>query len=207
MLKRKKIALTGSLASGKTLASRYFKDLGAYVVNADEIVHHLLTPKTDLGKKIVKLLGEDVVVKNEFDRTRIAKKVFLHPKLLRSLENILHPRAYEEIEREYDNYQKQKNPPLLFLAEIPLLFETEGQRFFDTTITVVADQEKCWDRYRKQTGYEREEFNRRMARQLPQHVKAAKSDFIINNNGTEKELKKSIEQIYKDLSTSEKKPV
>jgi len=200
MLTLKKLAVTGGLSCGKSLVCRYLRELGAYVVDSDRIVHQLLTPDTDLGKKVIELLGSGVVVDNAFDRARVARKVFLNPKLLRSLENILHPPVYEEIERQYHELNNKRDAATLFVAEIPLLFETGGERYFDKTIAVVADRESCWDRYRKQTGYEREDFNRRMVRQLRQREKAEKADHIIYNNGSEAELRQEVNKLYRSLA-------
>ena len=61
MLKLKKIAVTGGLAAGKTTVCQLFKELGAYVVSADEIVHQLLSPDTAVGQQVVSLLGSDIV--------------------------------------------------------------------------------------------------------------------------------------------------
>jgi dephospho-CoA kinase len=196
MLKLKKIAITGGISSGKSQASKFFSELGAYVIDSDQIVHQLLTPETELGKKVIELLGDGIIVNGEIDRQRVAKKVFLNPKLLRSLEKILHPQVYEEIERKYREVSQQKSPPMLFLAEVPLLFESEGERFFDKTIAVIADTETSWERYRNATGYEREDFNRRQARQLSQIEKAERADFVIRNNGSTEDLRIEVTKIY-----------
>jgi dephospho-CoA kinase len=196
MLKLKKVAITGGISSGKSQASKFFTELGAYVVDADEIVHQLLTPDTALGEKVIKLLGSGIVVNGKIERSRVAKKVFLNPKLLRSLEQILHPRVYEEIECRYREAERLENPPSLFIAEIPLLFETGGERDFDSTIAVIANTEKCWERYRQATGHEREDFNRRKARQLSQQEKADKADYVIQNNGTLEDLRNEVNKLF-----------
>ncbi len=199
MLKLKKIAITGGISSGKSQACKILSELGAYTVDSDQIVHKLLTPETDLGKKVIALLGDGIISNGEIERARVAKKVFLNPKLLHSLEKILHPEVYEEIERQYANISRQKSPPLLFVAEIPLLFETGGEKFFDKTVAVIADTEKCWERYRNSTGYEREDFNRRNARQMSQDKKAESADFVIRNNGTTDDLKAEVSNIFDKL--------
>ncbi|MGA8164850.1 MAG: dephospho-CoA kinase [Waddliaceae bacterium] len=199
MLILKKVAVTGGISSGKSLVAQFLKDLGAYVVDADEIVHQLLTPDTELGKKIIDLLGKSIVVDGKIDRTRVATKVFLNPKLLQSLEELLHPRVYEEIEEHYQQLTEKAPAATLFVAEIPLLFESGGEDYFDTTVAVIADRELCWERYRKMTGYEREDFNRRMARQLDQHKKAEKADFVLRNDDTKAELRKEVEKLFEIL--------
>lgn len=199
MLTLKKVAVTGGLSCGKSLVCKFLGEFGAYVVDADHIVHQLLTPNTEIGDKVVDLLGSDIVVGGQIDRSRVAAKVFHHPTLLRKLESLLHPQVYNEIQRRYEEIRKRNKETSLFVAEIPLLFETEGERFFDATVAVVADSEICWIRYRKSTGYEKEEFNRRMDRQFKQEEKAKRANYIIINNGTETELKSQVKKLYDQL--------
>ena len=119
----RKIAITGGLSCGKSSVCRIFKELGAYVISADEVVHQLLSPTTNLGRQVISLLGADIVVDKQIDRSKIAKKVFKQPALLQSLENLLHPAVRDEIEKQYQQIANQPSPPL-FVVEIPLLFET-----------------------------------------------------------------------------------
>lgn len=200
MLKLKKVAITGGVSCGKSQVGKVMQDLGAYVVNADQIVHHILTPETELGQKAIELLGSEVLVEGKIDRARTANKVFLNPRLLSSLENLLHPAVYAEIKKQFQEQSEKSNPPRLFVAEVPLLFETGGERFFENTITVIADKEKCWERYRNATGQEREDFNRRMARQMAPEEKAKRADYIIENNGTLEELKQQTTNLFYKLN-------
>src|ERR1700733_11999306 len=101
MLGLKRLAVTGGLSCGKTLVCCLFKDLGAYVVSADEIAHRLLSPDTIVGKQVIRLLGSDIVVDNNINRRIVASKVFKDTNLLKSLEQITHPVIRDEIENKY----------------------------------------------------------------------------------------------------------
>lgn len=201
MLNLVKIAVTGGLSSGKTSACRFFKDLGAYVVSADEIVHQLLSPNTTLGKQIIDLLGFDIVVKQQLDRKNIAKKVFNDPLLLGKFEALIHPAVYKEIEQCYCEVM-EKQLALLFVAEIPLLFETNGQRFFDYTVAVIAEQNNCIKRFVQSTGYGVDEFERRTALQMSQDNKANQADYVIYNNGTPTDMQAEVRKLFKLFTTS-----
>ncbi len=199
MLKLKKIAVTGGLSCGKTSVCRFFKALGAYVVSADEIVHQLLSPSTTLGQQVISLIGSDVVVNQQIDRSQIAKKVFNQPQLLQSLENLLHPQALKEIEKYYlEVSQKQLAP--LFVVEIPLLFEIDADKFFDYTVAVIADQKACRQRFIETTGYDKEEYDRRMARQLSPEEKAYRADYTITNNGALADMQPAVAELFKKLT-------
>ena len=104
MLKSKKIAITGNLASGKSTVCQFFKEQGAYVVSSDEIVHQLLSPETNIGKKVIALLGKDIVVEDRLNREAIAKIVFRDRQLLLRLEELLHP----EVQKEIEYYRRRK---------------------------------------------------------------------------------------------------
>lgn len=201
MLKLKKVAVTGGLSCGKSSACRFFKDLGSYVVSADEIVHRLLTPTTTLGQQIISLIGPEIIVNHQIDRSQIAKKVFKQPDLLQRLEKLLHPVVQDEIENLYERV-KEANLETLFVVEIPLLFETRSDRFFDYTVSLIADERLCRERFKQSTGNDDDEYSRRMARQMAADEKAKRSDFVIINNGSIEDLRHAIQQVYKTIKRS-----
>lgn len=200
MLILKKIAVTGGLSSGKSSVCRFFKELGAYVVSADEIVHQLLSFDPNIGQQVLTLLGNDVVTNGQIDRTKIASKVFRDEKLLKGLEKILHPAVKKKTAEHYQKAITEGAP--LFIAEIPLLFETGGEEGFDYTISVKADAEMSFKRFQSLTGNGKEEYERRMARQLSSKEKCAKADYVINNNGSLTDLKQAVVDIYHQLNPS-----
>lgn len=199
MVKLKKVAVTGGLSCGKSSVCRIFSELGAYVVNADKIVHQLLSTDANLGQKIVSLLGPEIVVNQKLDRSRIARIVFQDRELLAALEKLILPTVYREIDREYLRQQSLPQPPSLFVAEIPLLFESGGRRDFDAVIAVVADPENCFIRFEEATGYDKAEFNNRMARQLPVLEKARQADYVIQNNGSLIDLQQTIKELLHEI--------
>lgn len=172
---------------------------GAYIVDSDQIVHQLLTPDTTLGRKIIELLGNEIVIDEKIDRAKVAKRVFLNPKQLHSLEELLHPSVYAEIEKRYAAICKAKNPPPFFVAEIPLLFETKAVNNFDKTILVTSNTELRLNRFQKSTGYEREDFNRRNARFLSEEEALSRADYVIENNGTLEDLHLKVNQLFDTL--------
>lgn len=202
MLKLKKVAVTGGLSCGKSSVCRILKELGAYVVSADKIVHQLLSSDTNLGQEVVKLLGSDVLVGQQLNRSRIAQIVFQDLDLLRALEKLIHPAVYRELDQDYRRQQSLSNPPPLFVAEIPLLFESGGRRDFDVVIAVIANPDICYQRFEKATGYDQKEFNKRMAQQLSLHDKAMQADYVMMNNGSLSDLQQTAKELYQELIES-----
>lgn len=194
MLDLPKVAVTGGVASGKTTVCGLFRHLGAYVVNADQIAHQLLDPQTDLGKKVLQIIGNDVLQNGKINRRLVAEKVFQSKELLHQLETLIHPRVMEKIEEEYERISKKGGYPL-FIAEMPLLFEIEAEPFFDSVIAIVADETLAQERFQA-LGATKLEYNRRMERQLSPTKKAQKANYTIFNNGSLDDLKKQVESLY-----------
>lgn len=206
MLKLKKIAVTGGLSAGKTTVCHIFKELGAYTISADEIVHQLLspeaTPGTVITQQILNLLSPDVLSGNTIDRKKVAAKVFSKPDLLENLEKILHPAVFDAIERIYHQIAKE-NKHSLFVAEIPLFYEAiphKKKKQFDAVISVTAEANTCKNRFIQKTQHTPEEFDKRMSRQLSPISKTQKADYIIENNGTLEELKNNTKALYLELT-------
>ncbi len=193
MLELKKIAITGGLASGKSTVCQFFHELGAYVVNADTIVHELLKPQTDLGQKIIRLLGSDILQNGKIDRQAIAGKIFQNRDQLRKLEQLLHPAVLTEIAERYRKASQEKKYSS-FVVEMPLLFEIGAESFYDVVITVLTNENTAKMRFQAK-GHTEQEYEERMSRQLPPKIKAQKANYTIINNGSLQHLRSEVEKL------------
>lgn len=191
MLALRKVAVTGGLASGKTEVSRLFEKCGAYVVSADAIVHRLLSPKTSVGRKVITLFGDDICEAERISRGKLAKQVFNDPQKLALLEELLHPAVAAEIEEAYKKAVLAKAP--LFVAEVPLLFETGMDKAFDVLISVIAPLDVRKKRYKG------DDFDRRTARQKSDEERSKGAHYIINNAGDMAQLEQQVTAIYTTL--------
>lgn len=203
MLKLRKVAVTGGLACGKSSVCRFFEKFGAFVVNADEIVHRLLSPETTLGQRIIQLIGSDIIIKNQIDRSKIAQKVFNQPSLLYALEKLIHPVVLEEIKKQY-TLANQQEKGKIFVAEIPLLFEANMEDFFDIIITVIAEPTIAKQRFKNAAGSNSKEYEKRSKQQMNIEEKAERADYVIENNGNLKELEAKTKEI---MVTIQKLPI
>lgn len=194
MLKLRKVAVTGGLACGKSSVCRFFEKFGAFVVSSDDIVHRLLSPETTLGQKIIQLIGSDIIINNQIDRSKIAQKVFNQSSLLHALEKLIHPVVLEEIEKQY-TLAKQQEKGKLFVAEIPLLFEANMEDFFDVVITVIAQSAIAKQRFKNATGNNSNEYEKRSKQQMILEEKAKRADYVIENNGSLDELEAKTKEI------------
>lgn len=177
----KKIAVTGGIASGKTTVCQFFKEFGATVVYADKIVHELI--EGDLKEKIL----------HDFkltDRKDLAKVVFQHPDKLKKLEEILHPKVFEHIEKGYKAAKGN-----CVVVEIPLLYEIGAEDSYDIVIGVLCDETIAKKRFAKGP----EEYERRMQRQMKPKEKSDRAHYTITNNGTLSELREKVMALHKEI--------
>ena len=194
MLILKKIAVTGSLSSGKSSVCHFIKEYQAYVISADAIVHRLLTPETLLGQQVIDLLGLGVIQGNSINRKAVAELVFHDDLLLKKLEQYIHPVVRDEIKKKYQDV-KHSNFFSFFVVEIPLLFESGMDKDFDDCIVIASNFSNCKKRFIKKTGYPVSEFDQRIQRQMPISEKIKKASFIIYNDGSFQDLKSRVKEV------------
>ena len=163
----KRIALTGGIACGKSLAARYLAELGVETIDADDVVHQLLPDPAE--------------------RRRLAAEVFADPAKRRALEARLHPQVRARID-EFLAAAKPGGP--LRLAVIPLLFETGWDRDYDLIGCVASTRGHQLERMMVRRGYSAAEAEGRLAAQLDVAEKAARAHFTIQNDGSPADLRR-----------------
>ena len=192
----KKIGLTGSIGTGKSTVAKIFQEFGAYVIDADKIVHELLKRK-DVKEKIREAFGDVFDSKGEVDRKKLASIVFNNPEKKKILENILHPLVFQEINRFFKEVEK-KDPKAVAIAEVPLMIETGSYKNYDKIIVVYAPEELQLKRLLEK-GMSKEEAIKRIKSQMPIDEKVKYADIVIENTSTLEDLRKKVEEVYKKL--------
>lgn len=193
------IGLTGGIATGKSTVSQYLKKQGFPVICADEISKDVVRPNQIAYKKIIKLFGKEVTLKNkELDRKKIATLVFHQPQKRKLLEEIIHPAVQKETDRLIKKLKKQ-NYSLIFL-DIPLLFEVGRDKICDYTICLSAFQYQQIERMQKYRGMTKSEALARIKAQMPLKEKEKRADFVIKNTNDKKNLFKQIQVILKKIT-------
>ena len=171
-----RIALTGGIACGKSLVAKFLNDFGVETIDADDIVHELIPDPAE--------------------RKRIAAEVFADEAKRKALEARIHPRvkrkiqAFQDFRRETEGgLVSRLESKVLRVAIIPLLFETRWDADYDIICCVRSVRETQVARMMETRGYSREEAEARLKAQMPVEEKAAKSHYVIENDGTAEELK------------------
>ena len=173
-----KIALTGSIGMGKSTVAAMFERAGVPVFDADAIVRSLQGP----GGALVDRIGEHfpgTVRDGVLDRARLAGIVLEDPAQLGELESIVHPAVYDARVAFLDKHRDA--PALLF--DIPLLFETGGDKEFDKVVVVSAPAEIQRERVLHRAGMTPERFQSILDRQMPDEEKRRRADFVIDTSG------------------------
>ena len=171
------LGLTGSIGMGKSTTTAMFADLGAVVWNADDAVHRLYSP----GGAAVEPVGEafpGVVVNGAVDRTRLAEALGRDETAFRRLEAIVHPLVAQG--RAEDLEAARVAGTQLAVLDIPLLFETGGDKAVDAVVVVTADPAIQAERVLARPGMTRERFDAILARQVPDAEKRVRADFVID---------------------------
>jgi dephospho-CoA kinase len=186
------IGLTGGIAAGKSEALAAFERLGAATISSDAVVHELLDSEPLIGR-LAERWGADVAPRGRVDRTRIGEIVFADPDELRWLEGQVHPLVGARIGGWLGELGEEVEVAVI---EVPLLFESEMEPVFDTTLAVVTS-----DDVRRARAEARGHalVGEREARQLPQEEKAARADHVVENDGTLDDLERRLSALLAKL--------
>ena len=169
-----KVALTGGIACGKSLLSQYLNELGVETLDADDVVHGLIPDPAE--------------------RRRIAAEVFADPEKRRALEAEIHPVVKQRIDQWLDGVS-----PATRIAVIPLLFEVHWDVNFDIICCIASSRENQIERMTATRAMTIGEAEARLAAQLPVEEKAARSHYVIDNDGTPAELRENVARFVKWL--------
>ena len=189
-----KVALTGGIGSGKSVAGDFFEDLGAVVVDADQLAREVVERGTHGFDELVAAFGDEILTNGLLDRSKLAQIVFADKKELLRLEEIIHPRvlqAFEEI---------VKASPLdsVIIYQIPILVEKAGKDRFDYVITVTAPLEVRIARL-KARGMKGYEIEARLKAQASDSQRSDIADSVFENSGDLDFLLRQVENIYEDV--------
>ena len=188
------IGLTGGIGCGKSLAAQYFAELGALVIDADQLARAAIERGSDGFDEVVALFGDSILKDGNIDRRVLGELIFKDPIAKTKLENIIHP----FVRREFEEAVASLNGDQVLVYEIPLLVETNAHEKFDLVITVESEMENRIARLRGR-GMHISEIEGRVAAQATREQRIEVADFLIENDGTEDELLRQVENIWDSL--------
>ena len=163
-----RIALTGGIACGKSLLARYLNELGVETLDADDIVHEIIPAE---------------------ERRRIADEIFRDPSKRRALEARIHPLVRARLAE----FAKESSG--IRIEIIPLLFECHWESDYDIIICVFSPRSLQVERMTSKRGYSEEQAEARLSAQIPVEEKAARSHYIVKNDGSAENLKQEAKRL------------
>ena len=188
------VALTGGIGAGKSTVAQNFAELGALVIDADQLARMAIERGSDGFAEVLLRFGDEIIVNGDIDRKKLAEIVFSDEGARKDLEKIIHPRVQAIFAEVVEDLEHDD----ILIYEIPLLVETDASEKFDYIITVEADIEVRKERLLKR-GLYISQIEKRMAAQASQESREAIADSVIYNDGDEDSLLRQVENLWESV--------
>jgi len=186
------VALTGSIATGKSSVAKIFREYGVDIVDADKIAHMLLDREY---MRIAKEFGEEYIREKRVDRKRLGKLIFSNKEAKKRLEEILHPLIYQEILEQSKRLDEKKRS---YIVDIPLFFETKRYNIKDV-IVVYTPKELQLKRLIQRDNISKDEALKKIESQIDIEKKRKLATYIIDNSGSLEDLKEESLKVLRDI--------
>jgi dephospho-CoA kinase len=188
------VALTGGIGAGKSAVAQNFAELGALVIDADQLARIAIERGSDGFAEVLLRFGDEIVLNGDIDRKKLAEIVFSNEEARKDLEAIIHPRVQAMLAEAIADLDHDD----ILIYEIPLLAETNAAEKFDYVITVESDLELRKERLLKR-GLYISQIEKRMAAQASEESRTALADTVIRNDGDEDSLLRQVENLWESV--------
>jgi len=188
------VALTGGIGSGKSLAGEFFAELGAIVVDSDQLARDVIERGTPGFDEVLAAFGDEILTAGLIDRKKLGEIVFSDEAKRKELEAIVHPL----IRTALDEIKNSAPQGSVIINQIPLLAETGGKERFDLVIAITSDLELRRSRLIAR-GLSAHEIEKRLAAQVQDSEREAIADYIITNHGDRDNLLRQVEKLWSDV--------
>ena len=194
-----RIGLTGGIGTGKSTASKILSDLGAYIFDADKEAKDILLSNETIKNELISEFGSDIMTGDgKVDNNKLARVAFQDQDHQLRLNTIIHPYVFKEIDKCFDKEIENGNHDV-FVVDAALIYESGADTHMDYVIVITTLIKIRMERALARETLNREEILKRIDLQWPEEEKIALADFVVHNDGTEKELKVALSDIYNDL--------
>lgn len=194
----KVVGLTGGIASGKSFVTSILENLGAFVIDADEVYHSLLDTKK-ITDKFKAVFGIEFFDDNgKIDRRKLGRHVFSHPEALKKLNAITHPVVREKINDILARARSEQAP--LAILSVPLLFEVGLDKEVEEVIVIFVERDTQIERLCRRSNLTIEEAIKRIDSQMSLQEKEKRASYIIKNGASRAETETQVRELYKKLT-------
>jgi dephospho-CoA kinase len=188
------VALTGGIGSGKSTVGQMFAQLGAIVIDSDQLARDVLERGSFGFDEVVTMFGDEVLKNGEIDRQLLASIVFKDPKKRSDLEQVTHPL----IRKAFAEVVAKSAANSIVINQIPLLVESNHDYKFDHVITISVTEAIRTQRLLKR-GLTADQIKQRMQAQATDHMRESIADSVIINETDEQNLSDQVEIIWEQL--------
>ena len=193
-----KVAVTGGAGSGKSTVVQMFKDLGAQVLDADEVARQVVAVGEPAWEELRRTWGPEFFHEDgSLDRAKVAQRVFSDPQARRRLNELIHPQVARKIKARLEELEQQGEP--LVVVEVPLLFEAGLQSAYDRVVVVFAEPGDQVNRLTARDQRPEGEVTGILKAQWPLKEKLAQADYVVDNCGSLSQTQLQVENIWRDL--------
>jgi dephospho-CoA kinase len=193
------VGLTGGIASGKSLVTRVFRDLGAHIIDADKIVHDLLATGQDACREVVGRFGKEIQLPDgSIDRRKLGDIIFNHPEERAWLNQCIHPRVFEAYNHQV-RHLSERQPDAIIIMDAALLIETGYHKHMDRLIVVYSMQQNQVKRLMERDRFTLEQAMARISSQMPLDEKRKYADYVIENTGTREATELQAREVFAKL--------
>jgi len=194
------VGLTGGIGSGKSTVSAMFRELGADVIDADQLAREVVEPGTPALEEIGRRFPGVVDAEGNLDRAALGARVFADASERRALEAIVHPRIREEMARRTEALARAGRGVVLYDAA--LLIENGLHRGMDGVVLVSAPEAVQRARLAARDGLGDAAISARLAAQLPLADKRAHATWVVDNGGSPEETRAQVRRIWEEIRGS-----
>jgi dephospho-CoA kinase len=189
------IGLTGGIGTGKSEVARMLSELGAVMINADQVGHEAYTPNSEIWREVVEAFGEGILLDTgEIDRQKLGAIVFAQPEQLTKLNQIMHPRMARMVEQGIQELRDQGVS--VVVVEAALLFEAGWDTLVDEVWVTNSGPGQVVPRLQARTGLDEQEIRKRIDSQMPAEERLSRSDVVVDNSGNLAALRSTVKSLW-----------
>lgn len=197
-----RVGLTGSIAVGKTFVCGVFRELGAHVLDADQVARDVVEPGTVGLTRVVDAFGDEILKPDgSLDRPKLGSIVFSDEEKRRRLNSMIHPLVIEAQDRWLKD-RETEDPHGIAIVDAALMIESGGYRRFDKLIVVWCEPELQLKRLMSRENLSESEAQKRIASQMPQEEKMRYADLLIDTSGSRDDTRRRTIEVFTELEVS-----
>ncbi|OMQ10243.1 dephospho-CoA kinase [Corynebacterium amycolatum] len=190
-----KVGLTGGMGSGKSTVARRFAELGAVIIDADQIARDVVEPGEPALAELAEAFGEGILLDDgSLNRGELAKRAFVSAEKTELLNSITHPRIEQRTEEQFN-----AAGDAIIVFDSPLLIEMGQSEAQDLVVVVHTPVEVRLDRLVESRGVDREDAKQRIAKQISDDKRLQCADVVMENSGTEEDLVRQVDRIWERI--------